>query len=107
MPEAEGEASLWRALGREWPSYVGYAVSFLTIGIMWVNHHALFDRVAVVDRGLLDWNLFLLGAIGLVPFTTALMAQHAQGRWQPDSHLCVLGAPSPRPGWGSSGSGGT
>jgi uncharacterized membrane protein len=43
---------------------------------MWVNHHALFHRVAVVDRALLYWNLMLLGAIGVLPFTTALLAEY-------------------------------
>jgi uncharacterized membrane protein len=72
---AEGE-SLWRALGELWPSYAAYVVSFATIGIMWVNHHALFHRVAIVDRALLYWNLLLLGSIGLLPFTTALLADY-------------------------------
>jgi hypothetical protein len=30
---------LWAALGREWPSYFAYLVSFLVIGIIWINHH--------------------------------------------------------------------
>ena len=71
-----GGESLWRALGHEWPSFVGYAISFLTIGIVWINHHALLDLVGRADRGLMGWNLFLLGAIGLLPFTTGLMAEH-------------------------------
>src|SRR5438445_522270 len=29
-----------------WPSYVAYAVSFLTIGIIWVNHHTVMSQVA-------------------------------------------------------------
>ena len=39
VPRA-GRQGLWHALAQEWPSYVAYLVSFLTIGIMWVNHHA-------------------------------------------------------------------
>ena len=37
-----------------WPQYLAYAVSFLTIGIMWVNHHAMFAAITMVDRRLLS-----------------------------------------------------
>jgi uncharacterized membrane protein len=67
---------LWHALGELWPSYAAYAVSFLTIGIMWVNHHAIFERVVRADRGLLFWNLALLGAIAFLPFPTAVLARY-------------------------------
>lgn len=33
-----------------WPSYFAYVTSFLTIGIVWVNHHGLFNFVDHVDR---------------------------------------------------------
>ena len=35
-----GGRSLGHELARQWPSYVAYAISFLTIGIIWINHHA-------------------------------------------------------------------
>jgi uncharacterized membrane protein len=76
VPEVEAGGSLWRALGREWPSYAAYVVSFATIGIMWINHHAIFDRVIAVDRGLLGWNLLLLGVVAALPFTTAVLAAY-------------------------------
>jgi uncharacterized membrane protein len=75
VPEA-GRQGLWHALGQEWPSYVAYAVSFLTIGIMWVNHHGMFDRIAFTDRGLLFLNLGLLAGIAFLPFPTALLARY-------------------------------
>jgi len=62
------------ALGELWPSYVGYLVSFVTIGIMWANHHNLFRHVRRVDHSLLLANLFLLLGVGFVPFPTALLA---------------------------------
>ena len=49
-------------------------MSFLTIGIMWVNHHGMFDRIAFTDRGLLFLNLGLLAGIAFLPFPTALLA---------------------------------
>lgn len=65
-----------RHLVHYWPSYLAYVVSFLTIGIMWVNHHGLFGRISRVDRPLLLLNLFLLMGIVAIPFPTALVADH-------------------------------
>jgi uncharacterized membrane protein len=69
-------------LGRElldlWPSYVAYAVSFLTIGIMWVNHHSLFHNFERVDRPLLLLNILLLMLIAFVPFPTRMAAEFLQ-----------------------------
>jgi uncharacterized membrane protein len=70
---------LWRALGHEWESYVAYLVSFLTIGIIWVNHHGLYDRVARADRTLMFLNLLLLMWVVLIPFPTGLVAEHISG----------------------------
>lgn len=76
VPEVERGSGLAHALVRLWPSYVAYAVSFLTIGIMWVNHHAAFERVATTDRGLLFRNMFLLGSVSFLPFPTAVLARY-------------------------------
>src|SRR6266496_4310601 len=72
--ELEDPARLIAALGALWPSYLGYVVSFVTIGIMWANHHNLFRLVAQVDHGLILANLLLLLGAGFVPFPTALLA---------------------------------
>jgi uncharacterized membrane protein len=61
-----------------WPAYVAYAVSFLTIGIMWVNHHLLFDNFASVDRPMLLLNILLLMLIAFVPFPTRIAAEFAR-----------------------------
>lgn len=71
-----GGAGLAAALGSQWPSYVGYTVSFLTIGIVWINHHATIRRLRAVDHTLLLLNLLLLLAIGVLPWSTALLATH-------------------------------
>ena len=65
---------LGRALGNQWPSYVAYVISFLSIGVCWVNHHSILDRVVVVDRNLLFTNLGLLLGIVSIPYTTSLAA---------------------------------
>lgn len=59
-----------------WPHYFAYVVSFLTIGIMWMNHHTIFGHVARVDRPLLVINLLLLMGVVAIPFPTALVAEH-------------------------------
>jgi uncharacterized membrane protein len=77
VPSAEQVATpsaLLDALAALWPSYLGYVVSFVTVGIMWANHHNLFRHVASVDHWLLLANLLLLLGIGFVPFPTALLA---------------------------------
>lgn len=77
--------NLAKALGHSWPSYFAYVISFLSIGICWVNHHSIFDRVAMADRELLFANLALLLGIVSIPFSTSLAAtwynQGANARW--------------------------
>ncbi|HZO96751.1 MAG TPA: TMEM175 family protein [Gaiellaceae bacterium] len=67
---------LGAALLHAWPQYAAYAVSFVTIGIMWVNHHACLEQVARVDRRFLFANVALLACIAFVPFPTRLVAEH-------------------------------
>ncbi len=66
-----------------WPQYFAYVVSFLTIGIMWMNHHTIFGHVARVDRPLLALNLLLLMGVVVIPFPTALVAESLQGSGGP------------------------
>jgi uncharacterized membrane protein len=67
---------LAHALGREWPSYGAYAISFLTIGIIWINHHVMIGRLRDPDHSILILNLVLLGTIGLLPFATNLLSTY-------------------------------
>jgi uncharacterized membrane protein len=66
-------------LAHYWPAYLAYVLSFLTIGIMWLNHHTILAQVTKVDRPLLVLNLFLLMGIVAIPFPTALVADHVTG----------------------------
>jgi uncharacterized membrane protein len=59
-----------------WPEYFAYVISFLTIGIMWMNHHTILAHVQRVDRPLLVLNLLLLMVVVAIPFPTALVAEH-------------------------------
>jgi uncharacterized membrane protein len=75
------------ALGREWPHYAAFVVSFLTIGIIWSNHHAMFERIARVDRGLVFLNLLLLMTVTAIPFPTKLLASYL--RAGSDEHVAA------------------
>ena len=77
-------------LRHAWPSYLAYAVSFVTIGIMWVNHHTVMAQVGRVDRRFLVANIGLLMCIAFVPFPTRLVAEHIRGAG-PESAALALG----------------
>jgi uncharacterized membrane protein len=66
---------LARALVDEWPSYLAYVTSFLTVGSVWIAHHSLFTHLRYVDPVLLRINLVLLLVAAFLPFPTAVMAQ--------------------------------
>ena len=66
---------LWRALADQWPSYMGYATSFLTVGGIWLVHQAMFRRLRYVNKLLMEINLVLLMAVAFLPFPTKLMAE--------------------------------
>jgi uncharacterized membrane protein len=75
-PELHQGDRLADALWAQWPSYVAYLVSFLTIGVIWLNHHRVFEQVVRVDGPLLLLNLNLLLWTALIPFPTAVVAEH-------------------------------
>jgi TMEM175 potassium channel family protein len=70
------EHSLIYELGRNWSHYVAYVISFMTIGIIWINHHAMITRLNDADHSILILNLILLMTIGILPFATDLMATY-------------------------------
>jgi uncharacterized membrane protein len=69
-------AELGAALKHSWPQYAAYAVSFLIIGIWWVNHHASMAVIDRVDRTLLFATIAMLACIAFLPFPTRLVAEH-------------------------------
>lgn len=71
-------SGLGRALLAEWPSYAAYAISFGTILVIWVNHHAIVDAIERFDRRLLFLNGVLLMTVAVIPFPTGLLAQYLQ-----------------------------
>jgi TMEM175 potassium channel family protein len=87
VPHVTDGQSLGQALLDLWPSYLAYATSFITIGIMWVNHHTVFRQIREVDLRFTYLNLGLLLLIAFVPFPTTLLADHAWGAEGRDAAL--------------------
>jgi uncharacterized membrane protein len=67
---------LGAALLRQWPTYIAFLLSFAFIGIMWVNHHRLFNHIRRSDSWLLFLNLLLLLGVTIVPVPTSLLATY-------------------------------
>ena len=80
VPHVEGAGTtLFGALIEQWPSYLGYAISFLQIGVIWANHHNRFRFIAHSDHLLLFLNILFLMCVAFIPFPTALLAEYLQG----------------------------
>ena len=71
-------SGLGTALLSEWPSYAAYVISFSTIVVIWVNHHAITDSIERFDRVLLFLNGLLLLTVAVIPFPTGLLAHYLQ-----------------------------
>jgi len=83
VPRPAGQ-NLGHELADQWPSYLAYVVSFLVIGIIWMNHHAVIDHLRQADRPLMALNLFLLLWIGLIPWPTRLVAEYMRDGGEPE-----------------------
>ena len=79
VPPQTPHGGLRAALVNLWPSYLAFLASFMTIGVMWLNHHRLFTLINKNDDGLIAFNLLLLLGITWLPFPTALLAEHLEG----------------------------
>jgi uncharacterized membrane protein len=71
-------AILARQLADRWPSLAAYVVSFLVIGIMWLNHHTVFSHLGKIDRGMFYCNLLLLMTIVFIPYPTGVFGNALQ-----------------------------
>jgi uncharacterized membrane protein len=84
-----GHGSVAHQLGDQWPQYAAYLVSFLVVGIIWVNHHTLISKLARVDRPTLFLNLLLLVFVVLIPFPTSLVAAYLRHGASWDAKVAV------------------
>ena len=89
--EKTAPGGLLTALLAAWPKYAAYAASFLTIGVMWINHHGLFVRIARMNRQLVFLNLLLLMAIVFLPFPTAVLGNNIQVRGDANTAASLYG----------------
>ena len=78
---------LAQALWQQWPSYL---VSFVTIGVIWLNHHWILEQVVQVDEPLLVLNLNLLLWAALLPFPTAVLAGYLAAGGEPTRTAAAL-----------------
>jgi len=74
IPPAEFH-DLWSAIFHEWPAYLGFATSFITIGGIWLAHHGIFRRLRYANRTVMRVNLLLLMAVSFLPYPTRLVAE--------------------------------
>ncbi len=87
-----GYGSLTYQLHEKWPAFLAYLVSFLMIGIVWVNHHVLVRAITAVDRTLLFLNLVLLLFVVLIPFATATVADYlTKNDWDANVAMALYG----------------
>jgi uncharacterized membrane protein len=77
---ADAFDDLWSGILHEWPAYLGYATSFLTIGGIWLAHHGVFRRLRYANNYVMRINLLLLMAVSFLPFPTGLVAEAIRDR---------------------------
>ncbi len=77
VPRVPGD-QLAGAVVHAWPSYAGYVVSFLTIGVIWVNHHHMFRLIERTTHAFLMLNVVFLMTIAFLPWPTALVAEYVR-----------------------------
>ncbi|HMO34396.1 MAG TPA: TMEM175 family protein [Lacibacter sp.] len=70
LNELPTELNVWKDLQLLLPKFISYALSFLVIAIMWINHHHLLHQVSHTDHQQLWYNILLLFFMSLIPFAT-------------------------------------
>jgi uncharacterized membrane protein len=70
------ERHLLDAVGEQWPAYLGYVVSFATIGALWLGHNAITDYLQRVNVTFLRLNLLVLLFASFLPFPTRLLSEY-------------------------------
>ncbi len=87
---ATGGGSLVQRLAVQWPSYGAFLVSFAMIGIMWINHHAMFRDIRAADHALIVANLAVLLVVTMIPFPTRVVAEAFQSGSTDDRRTAAI-----------------
>ncbi|MEP6893464.1 MAG: TMEM175 family protein [Gaiellaceae bacterium] len=77
LPRPEHSEQLAHDLLERWPDYAAYLVSFVTVGLVWIEHHGMMSAVRYINRRFLERTLVLLFFVSLIPWPTALAAGYA------------------------------
>jgi TMEM175 potassium channel family protein len=91
IPESEF-GDLWRGFAHQWPSYLAYVTSFVTIGGIWMLHHAVFRRLRFANTRIMRINLLLLMAVSFLPFPTRLVAEGIRHAGAERAAVVIYGA---------------
>jgi len=84
------EGTLGSALAGQWPQYAAFLLSFLIVGIIWLNHHATINLLQRTDHTLQVLNLLLLLPVTVLPWPTALLAEYTHEGTPGDQRVAVL-----------------
>lgn len=90
-PDELGSMSLWQSLLLDWHSYIAFVMSFVSILIMWFNHHKLFGFIQRVDSPLMFLNGFLLLTVTIVPWPTAVLAEFWDNPYEEQAAVIFCG----------------
>ncbi len=60
------------------PNLIGYAITFVILGVLWVGHHNQFFYIRRADRVLLWINIFFMMCVALLPFSAELLSEYGQ-----------------------------
>ena len=72
---ADAGDHLLTAILHEWPAYLAYVTSFLTIGLVWLEHSAITGTLRRADAALYRINLLILLLVSFLPFPTKLVSE--------------------------------
>ena len=82
VPKPDPKHSLVHQLLQHWPDFAAWLISFMVVGIIWVNHHGFFDKLRRVDRVMLFLNLLLLLFVVFIPYPTEIVSNYLKvGGW--------------------------
>ena len=92
LPQADPRSPLGANLTHQAPHYLGYAISFIVIGMIWLNHHGIFQRIDRIDHPGLVLNLILLMCVVFIPYPTSVMASYFRAGFDETSAAAFYGA---------------